>query len=181
VTQVEITLSTRRRTTLHNFNLSLALNMPRIRQQAQAAPPDSSQHFCTRCRETLPGAAFARARNGRPYASCNTCRDRRRQSAVRGIAGAGHNTRNRNVGGSQVEPRMLNPGEPLGWLPISGLESVEPHNLGRMDTVCDFCDAKHWLDEKFLQHSSTVTFALFGDTFYILVSDVFSDQSAGCN
>ena len=26
--------------------------MPPIRRQAQAGPPDSSQHFCTRCRET---------------------------------------------------------------------------------------------------------------------------------
>ena len=69
-------------------------------------------------------------------------------SAVRVITGAGRNTRNRNVAGSQVEPRMLNPGEPLGWLPINGMESVEPHDLGRMDTVCDFCHAKHWLDEK---------------------------------
>jgi hypothetical protein len=36
-------------------------------------------------------------------------------SAVRGIAGAGRNTGNRNVGGSQVEPRMLNLGE-TSWL-----------------------------------------------------------------
>jgi hypothetical protein len=109
---------------------------------------DSSQYFCTRCRETLPGAAFARARTGRPYATCNTCRDRQRLRAVRVIAGAGRNTWTRNVAGSQVEPRMLNPGEPLGWLPINGMESVEPHDLGRMDTVCTFCDAKHWLSER---------------------------------
>jgi hypothetical protein len=156
VTQVESILSTRCRNTRHNnFILSLSRNIPPIRQQAQAALPDSSQHFCTRCRETLPGAAFARARNGRPYATCNTCRDRWRQSAVRRIAGAGRNTRNRNVGGSQDEPRMLNPGEPLGWLPMSGLGSVETHDLGRMDTVCDFCDAKHWLDEKLAVNSAS--------------------------
>jgi len=150
VTQVESILSTRCRNTRHNnFSLSLSRNMPPIRQQAQAAPPDSSQHFCTRCRETLPGAAFARACTGRPFATCNTCRDRRRHGAVRGIAGAGRNTRKRNVAGSQVGPRMLNPGEPLGWLAISGLESVEPHDLGRMDTVCDFCHANN-----FLQHPS---------------------------
>ena len=79
-------------------------------------------------------SGFRSSRTGRSYATCNTCRDRQRLRAVRVITGAGRNTRNRNVGGSQVEPRMLNPGEPLGWLPISGLESVEPHDLGRMDT-----------------------------------------------
>jgi hypothetical protein len=50
---------------------------------------------------------------------------------------------------------MLNPGEPLGWLPMSGLGSVETHDLGRMDTVCDFCDAKHWLDEKLAVNSAS--------------------------
>ena len=90
-------------------------------------------------------SGFRSSRTGRSYATCNTCRDRH---AVRVIAGAGRNTRTRNVAGSQVEPRMLNPGEPLGWLPINGMESVEPHGLGRMDTVCTFCDAKHWLSER---------------------------------
>ena len=123
--------------------------MPPIRRQAQAVPPDSSQYFCTRCRETLPGAAFARARTDRPNATCNTCRDRRRHGAVRGIGGGGHNTRNRNVGASQVGPRKLNPGERLGWFAISGLESVEPHDLGRMDTGCDVCHANN-----FPQHPS---------------------------
>ena len=126
----------------------ISFNMPPVRRQAQSVPLDSSQHFCTRCRRTLPGAAFARARTGRPYATCNTCRDGQRVRAVRVITCAGRNTRNRNVAGSQVEPRMLNPGEPLGWLPINGMESVEPHDLGRMDTVCTFCDAKHWVSER---------------------------------
>ena len=88
--------------------------MPIIRRQAQAGPPDSSQHFCTRCRETRQERLLLEPGTGRPYATCNICRDRRRHGAVRGIAGAGRNTRNRNVAGSQVGPRKLNPGEPLG-------------------------------------------------------------------
>jgi hypothetical protein len=92
------------------------------------SPPDAGKH----CQERL---SLEPVRVVRMLPVTHTCRDRRRLGAVRRMAGAGRNTGNRNVAGSQVGSRMLNPGEPLGWLPTSGLGSVETHDLGRMDTV----------------------------------------------
>jgi hypothetical protein len=35
-----------------------------------------------------------------------------------------------------------------GWIPRSGIESVDEHYLGAMDKQCTHCGALHWLDEK---------------------------------
>jgi len=73
---------------------------------------------------------------------------------------------------------MLNPGEPLGWLAISGLEW---NHMILVAWIQFATFVMPTISFSILQHSSSVTFALFGDTFYILVRDVFSDQSAWCN
>jgi len=44
--------------------------------------------------------------------------------------------------------RTVARGDFIGWIPRSGIETVEEHYLGAMDKQCTFCGALHWLDER---------------------------------
>ena len=44
--------------------------------------------------------------------------------------------------------RTVARGDFIGWIPRSGIETVEEHYLGVMDKQCTFCGALHWLDER---------------------------------
>ena len=52
--------------------------------------------------------------------------------------------------------RTVARGDFIGWIPRSGIETVEEHYLGPMDKQCTFCGALHWLDEKLKVYSITL-------------------------
>jgi hypothetical protein len=81
---------------------------------------------------------------GDPYITCRECRALRR---------ARYSARD-DV--EEVVRRIVTPGDFEGWIPRSGMESVDEHYLGGMDRQCTHCGALHWLDEKLKVYSITL-------------------------
>ncbi|KAK0725153.1 hypothetical protein B0H67DRAFT_480949 [Lasiosphaeris hirsuta] len=108
---------------------------------------------------------------GVPYRTCRACRVRQRAAPVLDVPGGGRVTRGCNrraeaeVAALNIFPqdgaapfrldyRPLNLGEPKGWIPTNGVESVSEHDVGPMTVECEKCGALHWLDERLARSSA---------------------------
>jgi hypothetical protein len=102
------------------------------------ATPDK---LCTKCRQRRPIERFGMNRLGEPYITCRDCRAARRTR---------YDARddNEDIDTAVRVTRTVARGDFIGWIPRSGIETVEEHYLGAMDKQCTFCGALHWLDEK---------------------------------
>jgi hypothetical protein len=101
----------------------------------------------TFCCHHRPIEHFGTNRLGEPYITCRDCRAARRTR---------YDARNENEDIDTAVTAMVTRrvtrtvarGDFIGWIPRSGIETVEEHYLGVMDKQCTFCGALHWLDEK---------------------------------
>jgi hypothetical protein len=111
--------------------------------------------YCGACREQVPIAGWAENRLGRPRQTCIRCatarnRPRRQQAQARAefqqplppIRPTYTDLTNPDT------VRVLEEGDPYGWIPINGVETVLYTDYGNPDVACDYCGALHWLEER---------------------------------
>jgi hypothetical protein len=116
-------------------------------QRGRRAPNATPDKLCTKCRQRRPIERFGMNRLGEPYVTCRDCRAARRTR---------YDARDDNedidtamtVMAPRRATRTVARGDFIGWIPRSGIETVEEHYLGAMDKQCTFCGALHWLDER---------------------------------
>ena len=75
-----------------------------------------------------------------------TCRDCRAVRRARYVAR--DDNEDIDTAMTTMGTRTVARGDFAGWIPRSGIETVDEHYLGAMDKQCTHCGALHWLEEK---------------------------------